>query len=504
MTSGRLRDALVIASLVSAVLLIYGQTGGDDFISYDDPGYVTNNPSIRGGVTWESARWAFTSTYFYNWHPLTWLSYIVDYQLYGLSPRGYHLTNVLLHAANTLFLFLILRSMTGDVWPSVVVAALFGVHPLHVESVAWVSERKDVLSTLFWLLATGAYARYAATRSRMWYAAALGLFALGLTAKPMLVTLPFVLLLLDWWPLRRVELQFDGATRKRAAGLVVEKAPFLLLSAISIAITVYAQSAGGAVAALEHFPLSARVGNALVSYVAYLEKTVWPVGLSVRYPHPGVALPLWKVLTAVFILLVVTAAAIRWWRSRPYVVVGWFWYLGTLVPVIGLVQVGDQAMADRYTYVPLIGVFVIVAWGARDLAARRWRVRVAAPWLAAAAVIVLSIAAWSQAGYWRDSVTLYEHAASVVDGDPLLHYTLANELRERGRLGEAARHYEDALRFDPNYVAAHTNLGPILAQQGRFDDAITHYVAALRTTTWGSSWRSRGTSRRRSRIFRRR
>ncbi len=471
---------LVILGLVSAVLVIYGQTGGDDFISYDDPGYVTNNLSIRNGVTWESLRWAFTSTYFYNWHPLTWVSYMADYQLFGLNPRGYHLTNVALHAANTVLVFWVLRTMTGAVWPSAFVAALFGAHPLHVESVAWVSERKDVLSTLCWLLTMGAYARFVERRSPMWYLASVGLFAMGLMAKPMLVTLPFALLLLDWWPLRRVELRFDGATLNRVGPLLAEKIPFVLLSAVSSAITVYAQSAGGAVASLERFPLSARAMNAAVAYAAYLQKTVWPVGLSVRYPHPGVTLPLWKVLTAVFILLAVTAAAIRWARSRPYVLVGWLWYLGTLVPVIGLVQVGDQAMADRYTYVPLVGVFIAVAWGARDLAARWRSARVAVPWLAAVVLVVLTVAAWNQARYWRDNIALYEHAMAVVKGDPLLHYNLANELRERGRLAEAAQHYEEALRFDPNYAAAHTNLGPILAQQGRLDDAIAHYVAALR------------------------
>lgn len=478
MTRSRARDASIAVGLVAAVLVIYAQTADHAFLSYDDPGYVTANTSIRDGITWQSVRWAVTATDFYNWHPLTWLSYVVDYQLYGLNPRGYHLTNVALHAANTLLVFAVFRRMTGDVWPSALVAVLFGVHPLHVESVAWVSERKDVLSTFFALLAMGAYVRYAARRAAGWYLTALGLFALGLAAKPMLVTLPFVLLLLDYWPLRRVELGGD-AVGKRLGRLVLEKLPFVALSAACSAMTVYAQSAGGAVAALERFALGVRVMNALVSYGAYLEKMVWPVGLSVRYPHPGASLPVWKAVAAACVLLAVTAMAIRWLRSRPYVAVGWFWYLGTLVPVIGLVQTGDQAMADRYSYLPLAGVFVAIAWGLRDTSVAWPRGRRAIGWLAAAAAVTLTAAAWNQTRYWRDSVTLYEHSLSVVENDSLLHYNMANEMREQGRLNDAVRHYQDAIRFDSGYVAAYTNLGPILAQQGRTDEAIALYAAAL-------------------------
>lgn len=471
---------MIAAGLVAAVLAIYGQTAGHQFLSYDDPGYVATNPWIRKGLTWESLWWALTTTEFYNWHPLTRISYLVDYELFGLSPRGYHLTNVALHIANTLLVFSVLRRMTGEAWPSALVAALFGVHPLHVESVAWVSERKDVLSTLFWLLTIGAYARYAEQGARGWYVATLALFTLGAMAKPMVVTLPFVLLLLDYWPLRRLPLSFDREARRRLGRLIADKIPFLAVAAAASAVTIYAQSAGGAVAALERFPLSARVMNALVSYVAYVEKTAWPVGLSVRYPHPGLTLPVWKAVVAALILLVVTAVAVRWLRSRPYAPVGWLWYLGTLVPVIGVVQVGDQAMADRYTYIPLIGIFMVLAWGLRDAAAAQPRVRAVIPWAAAAALIALTATAWNQTRYWRDSVTLYEHSLSVIEGDPLLHYNLANELREQGRLDDAVRHYEEAIRFDPNYLAARTNLGPILAKQGRIDEAIAHYAAVLR------------------------
>jgi hypothetical protein len=481
MIQPRIRDLLIALGLLGAVLAIYAQTANHGFVSYDDPGYVATNQSIRAGVTGESLRWAFTTIESYNWHPLTWVSYLVDYELYGLSPGGYHLTNVALHIANTLILFVILRRLTGEAWPSALVAALFGVHPVHVESVAWISERKDVLSTCFWLLTIGSYSRYAERRARGWYLTTVALFTLGLMAKPMLVTLPFVLLLVDFWPLRRFNLPIGRDGWGRLGRLLMEKVPFLAVAAAAGAITVYAQSAGGAVAALGRFPLSARIMNALVSYVAYLEKMVWPVGLSIRYPHPGVTLPVWKAVVAALILLAITGAVVRWIRSRPYAAVGWFWYLGTLIPVIGVIQVGDQAMADRYTYIPLIGIFIAMAWGLRDwVAASRPRWRTALPWLVAAGLLVLTAAAWNQTRYWRDSVTLYEHSLSAIEGDPLLHYNLANELREQGRLNDAVRHYEEALSFDPNYVAAHTNLGPILAQQGRTDQAIAHYVAALR------------------------
>jgi tetratricopeptide (TPR) repeat protein len=479
MTQPRGRDFLIAVGLVAAVLAIYAQTGSHGFVSYDDPRYIADNRMLHGGLIGENLRWAFTTFASSNWHPLTWISYLVDYELYGLSPGGYHLTNVALHAVNTLLVFVILRRLTGDVWSGALVAALFGVHPLHVESVAWISERKDVLSACFWLLTMGAYARYAERRTRGWYATTLALFTLGLMAKPMVVTLPFVLLLLDYWPLRRVQVPIHDAPRV-AGRLLAEKVPFFALAAAAGAMTIQAQSAGGAVASLDRFPLSVRVMNALVSYVAYLEKTAWPAGLSVRYPHPGITLPVWKVVVATLILVAITWAAVRWLRSRPYLAVGWFWYLGTLVPVIGVVQVGDQAMADRYTYLPLIGIFMAIAWGLRDAAAARPRLRTALPWLAAALLPVLTALAWQQTRYWRDSVTLYEHSLSVVEGDPLLHYNLANELREQGRSDEAVRHYQEALRFDPTYVAAHTNLGPLLAQQGRTEQAIAHYTAALR------------------------
>jgi tetratricopeptide (TPR) repeat protein len=478
-SSPRVRDAAIAAGLVAAVLAIYGQTAGHDFVSYDDPAYVTDNPAIRSGITWASLWWAMTTTDVYNWHPLTWVSYLADYQLYGLDPAGYHLTNVALHAANTVLLFLVLRDMTGHVWPSALAAALFGVHPLHVESVAWVSERKDVLSTLCWILTMGAYARYAERGAAGWYATALGLFALGLSAKPMLVTLPFVLLLLDYWPLRRLDRPGAGRPEASPARLLAEKVPFVLLSMLSSVMTLYAQSTGGAVAELDRFPLGARVANALVSYVAYLGKTMWPVDLSIRYPHLGASLPLWKSIVAGLVLLALTGAAVRWWRSRPYFAVGWFWYLGTLVPVIGLVQVGDQAMADRYTYIPLIGVFIVMAWGLRAAAVAPTPARVVVPWLSGFVLVALAVMAWHQTQHWRNSVTLYEHGLSIAASDPLLHYNLANEFREQGRLTAAVHHYQEALRFDPTYAAAHTNLGPILAQQGRAEDAIAHYAAAL-------------------------
>ncbi len=403
----------------------------------------------------------------------------MDYQLYGLEPRGYHLTNLFLHVVSVVLLFVALRAMTGARWPSALVAALFGIHPLHVESVAWVSERKDVLSALFWMLTLWAYARYAGRPHWTRYAPVVALFLLGLLAKPMLVTLPFVLLLLDYWPLGRLTDATGRLTPHRLRPLVLEKLPLFALAAAASVITYVAQSAGGAVAGLERFPFSVRVMNAVVTYLSYLTKMIWPADLAIRYPHPGGALPVWQAGAAGIVLVAVSIAVVAS-RRKPYLAVGWFWYVGTLVPVIGLVQVGDQAMADRYTYLPLVGVFVIIAWCTADLVASRRPLRPAVAGLALASLIGLMIGARIQVGYWRDGITLYERTLAVSSGDALLHYNLANELRERGRGDEALAHYSDAIRLNPNYTAAYTNAGPVLATQGRIDEAIASYAVALR------------------------
>lgn len=481
MIARRLFTDLVVAGLlVASVVAVFWQTGHHGFISYDDPTYVTANPQIRNGFTVESLRWAFTTTYFSNWHPLTWLSYMLDYRLFGDNPRGYHLVNVGFHAANTVLLFVVFRRMTGALWPSAFVAALFGIHPVHVESVAWVSERKDVLSTFFWVLAMGAYARHVERPRPASYLLVLACFALGLMAKPMVVTLPFVFLLLDYWPLQRFAVAAGRRIALPPVALIVEKIPLFALVAASSAVTYVAQASGGSVAGLEKFPLSIRLMNAAVSYVQYIHQMVWPFALSLRYPHPGRALPFWQAVAAGAGLALVSILVCRYMRQRPYLVVGWFWYVGTLVPVIGLVQVGEQAMADRYTYVPLIGLFIILAWSGREIVGRRRSLQPVLVGLAAASLVVLMVATWVQVRYWRDGVTLYEHSLAVTSGDFLLHFNLANELRERGELDAAVAHYAATIRADPTFAAAYTNAGPILASQGRVDEAIASYVAALK------------------------
>ncbi|MBI3607391.1 MAG: tetratricopeptide repeat protein [Nitrospirae bacterium] len=473
-------DLLLVLFLIVGTVAVFWQVESHGFINYDDPGYVTKNPHIRQGFTRESLTWALTATYFSNWHPLTWLSYMLDYRLFGDNPRGYHVVNVGLHAANTVLLFVVLRRMTGVLWPSVFVAALFGIHPMHVESVVWVAERKDVLSTLFWLLAMGAYARYAERPRAASYVLVLACFALGLMAKPMVVTLPFVFLLLDYWPLQRFAVAAGRRIMLPPAALIVEKMPFFALVAASSVITYVAQVSGGAVASLEKFPLSIRLMNAAVSYLEYIHKMVWPFALSLRYPHPGHALPLWQALGAAVLLVLISIGVCRQMRQRPYLVVGWFWYVGTLVPVIGLVQVGEQAMADRYTYLPFIGLFIILAWGVWEILNRWQFLRPVLTALAAVLLAVLMVTTWFQVRYWRDSVTLYEHSLAVTSGDFLLHYNLANELRERGDLDAAVGHYAASIRANPTFAEAYTNAGPILAGQGRVDEAIACYAAALK------------------------
>jgi hypothetical protein len=375
----------------------------NEFTSYDDRTYVSANRHIQRGLSAEAVRWAFTTTRAANWHPVTWVSHMIDVTVFGLAPGPAHAVNLALHVANVLLLFVFFARTTGAAGRSAVVAALFAVHPLHVESVAWIAERKDVLSTLFWLLATWEYVEYARSRSTGRLALVAFLMALGLLAKPMLVTLPFTLLLLDRWPLGRASAGWKA--------LVVEKLPLFALSIAACVATFLAQQAGGAVASVERFPAPVRVANAIWSYVAYLELTLWPRRLAVFYPHPGSSLPAWKVALAASILAAMTSLAVMLRRSRPYVLTGWLWYVGTLVPVIGLVQVGNQGMADRYTYVPLIGIFVIVAWTAAS-----WGSHTTIP--AVAVVLALAAAARAQVMEWRDTVTVFTHALAVTGPNP--------------------------------------------------------------------------------------
>ena len=527
-------------ALALGTLALYGPARHFGWVHYDDYEYVTGNPAVASGLTWANVSWAFTQTHSANWHPLTWLSHMLDCTLWGLDPGPPHLVNAVLHTLNAILLFGLLRALTGALWRSAVVAALFAWHPLHVESVAWIAERKDVLSTLLWLLTTWAYVGWV-RRGRAWrYLAALGLFALGLMAKPMLVTLPCTLLLLDVWPLGR-------RPGRSWAQLLTEKIPFLLLAAGSALITLAAQHEGEAVSALTRLPWSLRLENAAVAAVSYLGQTVWPAGLAAFYPYPA-GFPVWQTAGAAGLLLALSVWVWRRRRDQPWLAFGWCWFLGTLVPVSGLVQVGSQARADRYTYVPLIGVFVMLVWGAAAWARDRpGRIRGLALLTVGLLPACAGVAAW-QLGFWRDGETLFNRVLAVAGpnpvadenlgliqaaqqrwpeaiasltqavqlapglpethrslGDALLasgrgadaaaefaqvvrlrpdsapaRYDLGRALAQAGRTAEAAANYEQALQFEPRLAAAHNNLGALRLQEGRTDDAIAHFEAALR------------------------
>ena len=465
-----MRPALILCFLLVAVTVgIFLPTGNHPFISFDDPGYVTENPRVRGGLTGENVGWAFSSTAMSNWHPLTWLSHMTDVQLFGLDPRGHHLTNVFFHVASTLLLFFLLSGITGSPWQSLFVAALFALHPLHVESVAWVAERKDVLSGCFWFLTLLLYARYVKGPGTLRYLFVLLSFAAGLMAKPMLVTLPVVLLLLDYWPLRR-PLRWS---------LVKEKIPLFALSVLSSAVTWYAQEQGGAIKTLEVIPLGSRIGNAMIAYGKYIGLAVFPRDLAMLYPFPGSISP-WEVLGA-FLLLVLVCALVVVYRQRcPYLVTGWFWFLFTLVPVIGIVQVGGQAMADRYTYLPLTGLFIACAWGVNDLL-RGWRYRTAVLATLAGLIVAASAAVtWRQVGYWKDNLTLYRHTLEVTTGNYVIRNNYGVALAQEGRLDEAITQYREALTIWSRAANAYINLGDAMAQQGNYPEAIRYYQQALR------------------------
>jgi tetratricopeptide (TPR) repeat protein len=547
---GRLvHPAFVCLALALVTFAIYAPVARHGFVDYDDSDYVLANPHVQGGLTRANMAWAFTTGHASNWHPLTWLSHELDCQLFGERAGAHHLVNVLFHVANTLLLFLLLRRATGALWRSALVAALFALHPLHVESVAWVSERKDVLSALFFLLTVWAYVRYAEERSSgvlecrnmgksearnresqihssppptlpsasnpsihqsinplipssaaRFYALSLFFFALGLMSKPMLVTTPFVLLLLDYWPLRRV--------RSPAFKLVLEKVPFFLLSAASSVITFVVQRKGGAVSSLTTLSLGARAANAVVSYARYLGKTFWPVNLSVLYPHPG-HWPAWRVSASAVLLLAICAGVLVLGRKRPYLAVGWFWFLGTLAPVIGLVQVGMQSMADRYMYLPLIGLSMAVVWGVAGvignesdqtlaaLTGAQLRGDAPAPsppgprpgfgsvpafGLAVAALLLClcALLSSSQLRYWRNSETLFRHATEATSANYLAYNNLGFYLSKHGQTAEAMRDYQKSLEINPAYADALNNYGFALAGQKRYREAIGYYEAALR------------------------
>ncbi len=479
---------LVALLLAGAVLAVYWPAANYPFLQYDDVELITGNPHVRAGLTREGIVWAFTTVSGVSfWHPLTWLSHMLDVELFGLDPLGHHAVALLFHTVNTLLLFIVLLRMTGAVWRSGFVAALFAIHPLHVESVAWIAERKDVLSAFFCFLALWAYLRYAERPGIPRFVPVVFLFALSLMAKPMLVTLPFVLLLLDFWPLGRLEP--PGVTPPAAGGrfsaasphrLVMEKIPLLILAVVSSVLTVLPQQKGAWIGSLGSFPLWVRGANTLVAYASYIGKTVWPASLAVFYPHPGDTLPAWQVAGAGVFIAVATVLVILQATRRPYLAVGWFWYLVTLVPVIGLVQVSGQAMADHFTYIPLVGLGIMIAWGVAD-AMERWPRRRFLPGVSAlAALLALAVVAWFQVSHWRSSEALFRHAIEVTRKNWLAHNSLGFVLQGQGNIEEAMIHYREALRIAPNYAFAHNNLGLALLETGRPEEAAGHFREALR------------------------
>ena len=455
--------------LAGLTWLVFGQTLWHDFINYDDPRYVYENTTITSGLSISGIAWAFTHIHSLNWHPLTTISHMLDCQLYGLNAGWHHFTNIVLHTLSAMLLVLALQQMTHAVWRSAFVAAVFAIHPLRVESVAWIAERKDVLSGVFFMLTLLAYVYYVRLPDVRRYLIVASVFACGLMSKPMLVTLPFVLLLLDYWPLDRIK----GQLWKRLA----EKIPLLALSAVSSITTFLVQK--GAVGRTEELPVLERINNAVVSYVLYVWQMLWPVNLAVFYPHPENRLLLWEIFSSLLLLLCITAVAIALRQKRPYLIMGWLWYLGMLVPVIGLVQVGWQGRADRYTYLPQIGLYISITWAVADLTSLWRRQRTI---LSAAAILVigaLSLCAWVQTSYWRDSETLFRHALSVTTNNDVAENNLGIVFLGKGKLDEAISFLQSAADLRPDNSPAHENLAKALLQKGRAADALVHYRKLL-------------------------
>jgi tetratricopeptide (TPR) repeat protein len=516
----RVTDILVCVGLVAITWAVFGETLTHDFVNFDDHVYVYENPLVVRGLSPEGIVGAFTHTHSRNWHPLTTLSHMLDCQLYGLNAGGHHFTNVILHTISVLLLFLVLKQMTGALWQSAFVAVLFAIHPLHVESVAWIAERKDVLSAVFFMLTLGAYTHYARAPSALRYLLVALVFAFGLMSKPMLVTLPFVLLLLDYWPLARIAVQ-RSEPRNRLPRLITEKIPLFAMSALSCIATLFAQRQGPR--AIDQLPFLWRLENTFVTYVTYIWQMLWPARLAVFYPHPNDRLALVEVAVAIAFLVGISLMVIYLRRAKPYLVTGWFWYLGMLVPVIGLVQVGEQSHADRYTYLPQIGLYIMITWAIGDLLLESTRIRrVLVGVMAAMAIVILSVRAFGQTSYWKNSDTLWNHTLAVTEENDVAHNNLGFLFLRRGELDKAisefqtaleirsrntqthyslgaaliqsnlgnalARkqlwdaavdHLQEAVRLRPDYADAYFNLGSVLFQQGRIDQAIVEWRKAL-------------------------
>jgi len=478
--------------LIIATLIAYQPLRHKEFIAYDTDKYVTDNPNVNQGLTLASIKWAFTQEHVANYHPLTWLSHMLDCQLFGLDhPFWHHFVNWLFHLLNTLLLFWVLRKFTHAMWPAFFVAALFALHPLHVESVAWIAERKDLLSGFFWLLTIAFYFYYAQKPNLIRYLPVFFSLALGLLAKPMLVTLPFVLLLLDYWPLNRlfpptsttqkIQTKFKITPTKPIPlfKLLLEKMPLFALVVASCIVTFLAQQSGGAVKTAESFPLDVRFFNALISYLSYLLKMIFPVNLAVLYPHPGADIFWWHWLGSFLILALITLAVFFFARRHRYLAVGWFWYLGALVPVIGLVQVGVQAYADRYTYIPLIGIFIMLAWGA-DRRTQNWPHRpIVLTILTCVVLLPLIVLTRMQLAHWQNSHTLFQHTLAVTQNNYIMHHNFGRILADQGDNTEAQKHFACAVEINPNYANAHNNLGVVLGKQGQYQLALESLKKAL-------------------------
>lgn len=483
--SARGQQSITVPLILLALLplLVFWPVSQHDYINLDDTDYITENGMVQKGLSWQGIRWAFKSGHAANWHPLTWISHMIDWEMHGNKPGPQHLTNVAFHIANTLLLFLTLKKLTkrvesSPIWPCAMVAAVFALHPLHVESVAWLAERKDVLSTFFGMLMLWAYAGYVDVPSEVkgkkttWYLITIFVFSLGLLAKPMLVTLPCVMLLLDFWPMQRF-------SRRNAIRLVVEKVPFVLLTAASSVITFFVQREAGAVSTLDHIPIGLRISNSLIGYCGYLAKMIVPTDLAILYPYQyrwSMALT----LGAALLLSGITIIVIVLRRSKPYLAVGWFWFLGMLVPVIGLVQVGTQSMADRYTYVPLVGIFIMLVWLARDLFDRSRTGSLILKTVALGIIAACCAATSNQLRYWKNSLTLFSHTLAVTKNNPVAHNYFATALALNGQISEALHHHERSIALFPNYADAHYNYGYTLLRLRREAEAILEFETTLR------------------------
>jgi tetratricopeptide (TPR) repeat protein len=473
---------LIVIFLIIASCAAFGRIAGNDFVDLDDTGYITENSQIKSGINLQTIKWAFNAFVLSNWHPLTLLSHTLDWSLFGANASGHHLVSLLLHIGAVIFLFLFLNKTTNNLWPAAFAAALFALHPLRVESVAWAAERKDVLSMFFGMAALYAYAFYAESAKLSRYFLCLILFAFSLMSKPMLVTLPFVLFLLDYWPLGRLQKALSSPAEKRpysAGRLIWEKTPFFLLTIASSVITYWAQNKGGAVYSAEILPFAPRVANAIVSYVAYLEKTFWPVNLAVFYPYEF-SLPLWKILIPGIILIMITSAALYYFKKLPFLFVGWFWYWGTLIPVIGLVQVGEQAMADRYTYFPSIGIAVMLAWGIPLLFFREnLRKKILFP-AGIIVLVILTILTWKQCSYWKNGITLFNHALRVTKDNYQTHNLRGGAYNNLRQYQLAIEDYNQAIRLKPYSAILYTNRGGGYENLNQHQRAIEDFNQAIR------------------------